>query len=285
MRTAIWGAGQAGCMLKNMLPGDSELVCFIDSDGSKQDALFCGTPVLPPDMLNILEINQIWIAVLNKAAARDIKAELADLEFKGEVLDISYFIKNQDLRLASVRLAARQIKDRGVAGEIAELGVYKGDTAAQLNYLFPERKLYLFDTFEGFDERDLELERSRANKNDKKRFIKDFKDTSVGFVLNRLPYKDRAVICKGRFPESLNYIELPEKFAFVSLDPDLYASVKAGLETFYPRLSNGGVIHIHDYNSLQFPGVKLATDEFCAQNNLFVIPAADFHGSAILLKY
>ena len=35
---------------------------------------------------------------------------------------------------------------------------HKGDTAWQINELFADRQRYLFDTFEGFDKRDLDLE-------------------------------------------------------------------------------------------------------------------------------
>lgn len=284
MRTAIWGAGQAGSMVKYMLPANQELICFIDSNTAKLDRTFCGMRVLSPEQIAGLNIEIIWIAVLNSKAVSEIKILLKDIGFKGEIIDIQYFIKNQDLRLASLRLAARQITERSVEGEIVELGVYKGDTAKELNILFPDRKLYLFDTFKGFADKDLD-EECRVLNGERKQFSRDFKDTSVDFVLSRLPYPEKAAICKGRFPESLNSIALPEKIAFVSLDPDLYAPVKNGLDVFYPRMSKGGVIHIHDYNSMQFPGVKLAVDKFCAENNLFVLPVADFHGSAVLMKY
>ena len=38
-----------------------------------------------------------------------------------------------------------------------------------------------------------------------------------------------------------------EKFAFVSLDTDLYKPTLAGLEFFWPRMSKGGFIFIHDF--------------------------------------
>ena len=48
-----------------------------------------------------------------------------------------------------VRLLAQDTK-----GDFAELGVYKGNSAKIFHALAPDRKLYLFDTFEGFSERD-----------------------------------------------------------------------------------------------------------------------------------
>ena len=60
-----------------------------------------------------------------------------------------------DVRLAALRLIADQIRERNAAGQTAELGVYQGAFAAEIGRLFPDRRLYLFDTFEGFDEQDL----------------------------------------------------------------------------------------------------------------------------------
>jgi len=50
---------------------------------------------------------------------------------------------------------ARLIEHEGIPGSLAELGVYRGTTAKLLHALFPGRTLWLFDTFEGFDPRDL----------------------------------------------------------------------------------------------------------------------------------
>ena len=48
---------------------------------------------------------------------------------------------------------------QGDKGECAEAGVFEGDFAKWINQYFPDRKLYLFDTFEGFDMRDIEKEK------------------------------------------------------------------------------------------------------------------------------
>ena len=41
---------------------------------------------------------------------------------------------------------------------MAELGVYRGEFAKEINKVFPDRTLYLFDTFEGFAEQDCDTE-------------------------------------------------------------------------------------------------------------------------------
>jgi O-methyltransferase len=61
-------------------------------------------------------------------------------------------------RLSSLELAAYEIYANNIKGNVAELGVFRGDFAKFINMSFPDRKLYLFDTFEGFDKKDIEVE-------------------------------------------------------------------------------------------------------------------------------
>ena len=60
---------------------------------------------------------------------------------------------------------------------LAELGVYKGNSAKILHIVSPARKLYLFDTFEGFDNRDVSAETHQLPVNHGA-----FKDTSLEAV-------------------------------------------------------------------------------------------------------
>jgi O-methyltransferase len=55
----------------------------------------------------------------------------------------------------------------------------------------------------------------------------------------------------------------------VHLDVDLYASTRAGLEFFYPRMIPGGIIITHDYSTL--PGVAQAFSEFLPKNGRAII--------------
>mgnify|MGYP002626002324 CR=1 FL=1 len=273
MRVGIFGAGQAGLMLCSWLPANIEVVCFFDNYATKHGMSLENISVLPFE--NAQELDAIIIAVLNREAAAEIQEQIKAAGFSGEVLNIYDIQKFQDLRLSTLRLLAKQIRERKISGEVAELGVYRGNFAAEINRIFPDKKIYLFDTFTGFDEKDLQDAEPKMN----------FSNTSVNLVKKSLPYPSQAVFVVGHFPESLSSCQiLPEIFSLVSLDADLYAPTLSGLEYFYPRLTVGGVILIHDYNGLQFPGIRKAVDEFCEKMRLFVIPLMDLHGTAILLK-
>src|SRR5215210_3315349 len=60
------------------------------------------------------------------------------------------------VRLATFGLAIERIRSEGVDGSFAELGVYQGETSRFVHKMAPNRDYYLFDTFEGFPEEDLE---------------------------------------------------------------------------------------------------------------------------------
>ena len=70
----------------------------------------------------------------------------------------------------------------------------------------------------------------------------------------------------------------------VSLDADLYAPIRAGLDFFLPRMEKGGMILLHDYNNQRFRGAKQAVEEYeSIHGPLSLVPLCDLHGSAVIL--
>jgi len=182
------------------------------------------------------------------------------------------------VRYTTLELCCNEIKMNNVAGNIAELGVYKGDFAKRVNQLFPNKKLYLFDTFEGFDQKDISTEKQNSFSSGEQ----DFSDTSVELVLNKMKYRSNCIIKKGFFPESATDVD--DKFCFVSIDADLYEPILAGLKFFYPKLEPKGYIFVHDFNNDLYKGARKAVLEFCAENNIGYLPIPDSGGSAIITK-
>ena len=62
---------------------------------------------------------------------------------------------------------------------------------------------------------------------------------------------------------------LPKKISILRLDTDFYESTKIELETFYPLLSQKGVLIIDDYGD--FPGCRKAVDEYFLNKNVLMI--------------
>jgi O-methyltransferase len=182
------------------------------------------------------------------------------------------------IRISTLELAAHEIKERNVEGAVAEVGVYKGKFARYINQFFPDRKLYLFDTFKGFDASDVKTEVA----NNLSAGDQDFSNTSVKAVLSLMPHPEKCIVREGFFPETTKGLE--EEFAFVSLDTDLFDPIYNGLVYFYPRLKKGGYIFVHDYNNDNYSGAKKAVRKYCEENNLPFVPIPDSTGSAIICK-
>ncbi|ECP7610347.1 methyltransferase [Campylobacter jejuni] len=172
-------------------------------------------------------------------------------------------------RLIFLETFSKCVNNYNLNGSVAELGVFQGDFAKKINQFFPKKTLYLFDTFEGFDARDL-LNEELSVRNLGGHLV----NTSVDLVRKKMPHPENVVIKQGWFPSTATDLE-DEKFCFVNIDTDLYDSILSGLEFFYPKMVAGGIILVHDYFSLGYIGVKKAVDEFCHKNNINCFPIGD----------
>jgi O-methyltransferase len=190
-------------------------------------------------------------------------------------IDSNYF---DYIRLATLELISFEIKRKNLVGNVAELGVYKGKFSKYINQFFPDRKLYLFDTFEGFDQRDVASEKSKNYSSGSQ----DFSETSVSSVLKQMPFPDHCIPVKGFFPESAKGID--DRFVLVSLDADLYDPIYTGLNFFFPKLVKGGYILIHDFNNDNYKGAREAVEQFCSEQDVNFLPLPDSGGTAIISK-
>lgn len=190
-------------------------------------------------------------------------------------IDRNYF---DYIRLSTLELVSHEIAKRNLNGNVAELGVYKGKFARYINQYFPESSLYLFDTFQGFDSRDIAGEERHKYSSGEQ----DFSDTSVESVLKQMPHPDKCIPVKGFFPESAQNLDV--SFSFVSIDADLYEPIYKGLVYFYPRLEQGGYIFVHDFNNDNYKGSRSAVEQFCKEQKLNFLPLPDSGGTAIIMK-
>lgn len=223
----------------------------------RNTACTCAKDLLGEDLLKKL---------LPKHRTLPTPAQLADSALPERDLSNDY------VRLATLELLCRRLAD--VPGAAAELGVYRGYFARCINRLLPERKLYLFDSFEGFSE--------EANASES--FQAAHANTTIEKVLAILPYPEKVIVKPGFFPESLGGLE--EQFCLVSLDVDFYQTTLDGLRYFWPRLEKGGYLLLHDWGSPKLPGVAKALQDFERENGCRIpaIPLCDVGGSLILCK-
>lgn len=190
------------------------------------------------------------------------------------------FDTNFDLRLGLMRRIAEEEKENGLEGSIAEVGVWKGSFSKYLSRAFPDSKYYLFDTFDGFAQDDINYDNQRF---EREGLIEDHKFLSnENLVLNLLQNKNNAIIRKGYFPDTTRGID--DEFVFVLIDVDLYKPIFSALEFFWPKMKKGGCIFVHDYQSPKWTGAREAVKAFSRQYGVSYLPYIDIGGSVIFVK-
>jgi hypothetical protein len=169
-------------------------------------------------------------------------------------------------------------------GDYLELGSHRGFSTRVIHrFMDPDMTLYAFDTFEGFDSRDIEIEKQKYASQWE---AGNFAPTSVERVARYVgdgEWPANLKLVKGWFPESFKGHE-HIRWRFVHIDFDLYQPIKTGLETVWGPLLPGGVVVVHDYGCYGFPAARKAVDEFCQSVGQPPIELSDRWSSAAIRK-
>lgn len=177
------------------------------------------------------------------------------------------------VRYGAIYLAIGTILRENIPGDLAEAGVYQGHASRMIHSFAPERTLFLFDTFAGFPENDLDGKADRR-----------FKNTNLDVVKRNIGDLQNIIFCQGYFPTTTQGLE-DHRFAFVMLDLDLYNPTLAGMKFFYPRLSPGGYLFVHDFNSPESDwAVSKVVREYMQDKPEKLIEIPDLGGSVIIRR-
>ena len=174
-------------------------------------------------------------------------AELEDIYYTSLVQRARGYTLLGDDRLKTIAMLARSVEH--LEGEMAEVGTYKGGSAAVISAAAPNKNLHVFDTFRGIPEDD-EFGHHKAGE-----FAADFEGVRKYLELCNVVYH------AGKFPTTTRTLAADQKFSFVHLDGDTYQTTRAGLEYFLPRMVSGGVVVLDDYGWAACPGVRRACEE------------------------
>jgi O-methyltransferase len=173
---------------------------------------------------------------------------------------------SQILRIARSRTLLRPIRCfmlwqcarlcAALPGDAAELGVYKGGSAALIAaaYASANKPVHLFDTFTGMPAPDPARDSSAHGAG-------EFFKTSADSVADFLADFPNVRIHPGLFPDSGAPVR-ERRFGFVHVDAVIHQSVHDACEFFYPRMVPGGVMIFDDYDSPQCPGAACAVDSY-----------------------
>jgi O-methyltransferase len=168
-----------------------------------------------------------------------------------------------DEKLESLHQLAMRLHEKGVEGDIVECGTYKGGSSAILgSTLSPKQHLWLYDSFAGMPEVSANDGPDAGQYAGKGVASK----ADVEEVLAKLHVSpEQVTIREGWFADSFKS-PLPETVAFLHCDADWYESVMLVLETFYPRVVEGGCIVLDDFG--YWEGCREAFYAFCAKHNV-----------------
>ena len=275
-KVIIFGAGGIGRRLHDILSNynNISITAFLDNDGSKSGKYYNGTIILSPENINSLEYDEIHYGTA--MGVNELGDQLIDLNVDQSKINNDYIVAVTTARsLFLERYSEELLEQKKSQFSVAEAGVYRGEFASQINRYFPDQRLFLFDTFTGFDDRDLAYEENES-------LWEANKETSESFVLKKMSSPENCIIKKGYFPNTA--VDIGSDFGFVSLDLDLYKPTLEGLRIFFPKLISGGCILVHDFFSTSYPNVKKAVYDYCMEINqqIYKVPIGDDCSIAII---
>ena len=176
----------------------------------------------------------------------------------------------------------RQVIVNEVPGDLVECGVWRGGSAGLMGLALKkfdphhQRRLHLFDSFEGLPQPGLEDGTAAAeysggvNSGD----LVSIHQCEAGltevrnFIFHELGLPEELVVIhQGWFQNTIPQLGTnPGQIALLRLDGDWYESTKVCLDHLYDRVPAGGIIVLDDYYCWE--GCKKATDEFCAARGI-----------------
>ena len=215
-----------------------------------------------------------------------------------------YYETNSRLRFWFNHIRDNALKDDG---NIFEFGVYRGASliavALILRELGSNKKVYGFDSFEGFpaysqydelenfykykgkyfDEEFIDKHELFLKTKEKVTGVNkfsastvstegDFSNTSYESIVKKIEFfeLENIEIIKGSFADTVEkfFGDYNQSVSSSNIDCDLYDGYKICLPFIYEYLSEGGYVHLDEYYSMKFPGAKIACDNFFKEKNI-----------------
>ncbi|MCL2416546.1 MAG: TylF/MycF family methyltransferase [Bacteroidales bacterium] len=188
-------------------------------------------------------------------------------------------------RMYALYQAVKHVVQNNIEGDFVECGVWKGGSAmliaATLDQLrCYDKKVYLYDTFEGMSEPS-EKDKNYAGVDAKKQLTnqKNNKENSliwaycsIGHVkqnFSKINYPiENVFFVKGKVEDTI-HVDSHKKVSLLRLDTDWYESTYHEMKYLYPVLEKGGVIIIDDYGHWQ--GAREAIDQYMQENNVSLL--------------
>lgn len=188
--------------------------------------------------------------------------------------------------------AVRFVAASGIPGDIVECGVWKGGACLLASRILHEvepegeRRIWLYDTFEGMPEPGNEDRIAASGQALKERNPEGWwaaGEAVVRSTLGNSPMpQDRFRFVPGKVEETLD-MHKPSSISILRLDTDWYESTRKELDVLYPLISPGGILIVDDYG--HFTGARKAVDEyFSERGEPVLLHRSDYTGRVIIKK-
>ena len=171
------------------------------------------------------------------------------------------------MRMVNVYESLKEVVNKNIKGDFVETGVWKGGACVLANAVLHElkqqdRKVYVFDSFEGLPAP--YMEEDRGDNHYTIPCLAVDLDT-VKSVFEKYGYLTENVeFRKGFFKDTMQNVSDIKDIAVLRLDGDMYSSTIEVLEALYEKVQLGGIVIVDDWT---LPGAKNAVNDFLRSIN------------------
>lgn len=211
--------------------------------------------------------NVRWVASHSLRLLQESSAPLIPTDFNQLFRKVKPLTMVSYARLRGLHRAIKHVTSHEVPGDIVECGVARGGSAAvlglTLKQLGTKREVWLFDTFQGLprpSQHDADFEIADLYTGKCLGSVEDVRNS-----LAQLGVRENLHFVPGLFQDTFPVAPV-SSIAVLHVDGDWYESVKVCLESFYDKVSTGGIIQFDDY--AHWAGARKAVDEFFARRGI-----------------
>ena len=172
-------------------------------------------------------------------------------------------------------------------GDLIECGVWRGFCSSvatrYTNFERTNKKLFLFDTWDGIPEDQIDICRTQFGS--KVQIINDKYKSPENYekVLQRFKSFPNVQIIKGRVPEIFNEIHIPKKISFLHLDMNSSIAEIGALEVLFKKMVKGSICLLDDYGSDNAIHQMTAELEWFTKKGYFICELPTMQGLVVKL--
>ena len=180
--------------------------------------------------------------------------------------------------------SVRYILEKNIDGDLVECGVWRGGSAMLMAHTLmkcgnTERKIFLYDTFEGMSEPIVHDENMHGKKAKELLSQQDktagknvwcystLDEVKKNILSTGYPEKN-VVFVKGKVEDTIP-TAVPEKISLLRLDTDFFESTYHELLHLFPLLREKGILIIDDYG--YWKGARKAVDNYFSEKKIPVL--------------